>query len=416
MIMKIGDKVRFLSESGGGIVKGFQGRNMVLVEDEDGFDIPMPIEECVVIETDDYNIAKVHTVTKAPEKKGVGTDVKKNAGTVASVSKALSDFDAQDDEMEVDPADKPITFRPKPQERKDGDRLNAFLAFVPINSKEISSTTFECYIVNDCNYFLFYTLSTAENASWNLRSSGIVEPNTKVFIEELRHADLNELEKVAVQLVAYKEGKPYGMKQPASVVMRIDGIKFFKLHSFKESLFFDEPALVYDIVKDDVVARPLVVDAEEMKRSMYGVGKDDEKTERPHTSSARVKNPQPHAQSQAVSIPADGIASPASTFERVRQIGKSVMVEVDLHINELLDTTSGMSNGDMIEYQLKVFRKVMEAHKNEKGRKIVFIHGKGDGILRNSIISELKSKYKTCAYQDASFREYGFGATMVIVH
>ena len=34
--MKIGDKVRFLSESGGGIVKGFQGRNVVLVEDEDG--------------------------------------------------------------------------------------------------------------------------------------------------------------------------------------------------------------------------------------------------------------------------------------------------------------------------------------------------------------------------------------------
>ena len=27
---------------------------MVLVEDADGFDIPMPIKECVVIDTDDY--------------------------------------------------------------------------------------------------------------------------------------------------------------------------------------------------------------------------------------------------------------------------------------------------------------------------------------------------------------------------
>ena len=55
-MVKIGDKVRFLSETGGGTVTGFQGKNIVLVEDADGFDIPMPINECVVIETDDYNI------------------------------------------------------------------------------------------------------------------------------------------------------------------------------------------------------------------------------------------------------------------------------------------------------------------------------------------------------------------------
>ena len=45
--MKIGDKVRFLSEVGGGIVTGFKGKDFVLVEDADGFDIPMPIRECV---------------------------------------------------------------------------------------------------------------------------------------------------------------------------------------------------------------------------------------------------------------------------------------------------------------------------------------------------------------------------------
>ena len=39
--MKIGDKVRFLSEVGGGIVTGFQGKDFVLVEDADGFDIPI---------------------------------------------------------------------------------------------------------------------------------------------------------------------------------------------------------------------------------------------------------------------------------------------------------------------------------------------------------------------------------------
>lgn len=56
--MKIGDKVRFLSEVGGGIVKGFRGKDIVLVEDADGFDIPMQIRECVVIDTDDYNMTR----------------------------------------------------------------------------------------------------------------------------------------------------------------------------------------------------------------------------------------------------------------------------------------------------------------------------------------------------------------------
>ena len=37
--MKKGDKVRFLSETGGGIVAGFQGKNIVLVQDSDGFEI-----------------------------------------------------------------------------------------------------------------------------------------------------------------------------------------------------------------------------------------------------------------------------------------------------------------------------------------------------------------------------------------
>ena len=64
--MKIGDKVRFLSEVGGGIVKGFQGKDIVLVEDADGFDIPMPMRECVVIDTDDYNMKR--KVAPAPSK------------------------------------------------------------------------------------------------------------------------------------------------------------------------------------------------------------------------------------------------------------------------------------------------------------------------------------------------------------
>lgn len=48
--MKIGDKVRFLNDVGGGKVAGFRPGGIVLVEDEDGFDMPVPQNEVVVIE------------------------------------------------------------------------------------------------------------------------------------------------------------------------------------------------------------------------------------------------------------------------------------------------------------------------------------------------------------------------------
>ena len=56
--MKIGDKVRFLSEKGGGVVAGFQGKNVVLVEDEDGFQIPMAINDVVLVASENYDMGK----------------------------------------------------------------------------------------------------------------------------------------------------------------------------------------------------------------------------------------------------------------------------------------------------------------------------------------------------------------------
>ena len=62
--MKIGDQVRFLSEVGGGRVSGFQGKNIVLVEDEDGFEIPMLVQDVVVVGNEEYDNSKVNTIER----------------------------------------------------------------------------------------------------------------------------------------------------------------------------------------------------------------------------------------------------------------------------------------------------------------------------------------------------------------
>jgi hypothetical protein len=45
-MIKIGDKVKFLNDVGGGVVTRFLNKNMVMVENYDGFEIPYPIYNC----------------------------------------------------------------------------------------------------------------------------------------------------------------------------------------------------------------------------------------------------------------------------------------------------------------------------------------------------------------------------------
>ncbi|MBR7065544.1 MAG: DUF2027 domain-containing protein [Prevotella sp.] len=377
--MKIGDKVRFLSETGGGRVAGFKGKNIVLVEDEDGFEIPTPINEVVVVETDDYNIAKVHT-SAVP-------DFKKSTKAPQPI--------------EVEPADKEITFKAPVEERKGGDALTAFFAFVPIDIKSMTTTRFEAYFVNDSNYYMRFSYFLAEGNSWQLQFTDEVEPNTKLFIEEFGHEHLNDMEHACVQVLAYKRGKGFLLKPPVDVQFRIDPVKFYKLHTFRENDFFETPALLYPIIEHDVPTRPLVIDAQQLKRQLYGDREPARKT-------SQEKGQQGNDYVRRY----EGQQSRGKAPLR-RQQGDILVV--DLHASEVLDTTAGMSSADILNYQLDVFRRTLDEHKNAKGKKIVFIHGKGEGVLRQALIQELRYKYKKYTYQDASFQEYGYGATQVTI-
>ncbi len=94
---------------------------------------------------------------------------------------------------------------------------------------------------------------------------------------------------------------------------------------------------------------------------------------------------------------------------------KPDMDVIDLHAHELLETTEGMSNGEIITAQLTHFSITLESRlKSRKSGKVVYIHGVGKGRLRYEIERLLRSKYPKCQYQDASFKEYGFGAVLVM--
>lgn len=399
--MKIGDKVRFLSEVGGGIVSGFQGKDIVLVEDEDGFDIPMLLKDVVVVDEDNYDMSKVNTGThtafgsaaKSVEKgstvKSVGSLMNEglNAGAEMGNQPLGAKTILEDD---YDPADRPVTFKAKPQERRGGELINLYMAFLPVEVKELSSTSFECYLINDSNYFLDLTLMSAEGANWTARFQSTLEPNTKLFVEEIDRSHLSEVEHLCIQAIAYKREKSFAIKPAYSVQLRLDTVKFYKLHVFQPNMFFNEPCLLMDVVRDDKAVKQVFVEAEEIQEAIL------KKPSKMESQPARVKA-EDKRKDHSVSKPNQ----------------KPEVIEVDLHIEQLVDDLAGLSNGDMLLLQMKEFRRVMDENVQKKGTKIVFIHGKGEGVLRKSLLQELKYRYKGCTWQDASFREYGFGATMV---
>ena len=357
--MKIGDKVRFLSEIGGGRVAGFQGKDIVLVEDEDGFQVPMPKNVVVVIGQEDYDTSHV-------------VEIKQKAKTAAA-------------EAELEPADRPVSYKAKPEERKGGEQLSAYLAFVPIDVKNLTHTRFETYFVNDSNYYLRFTYLSAEGNAWRLRVTDEVEPNTKLYIEEFGREDLNGMERLAVQLLPYKREKTFLMKPTFDVQLRVDPVKFYKLHTFQENDFFEQPALLYAIVKNDQPLQTLSLPFPE-----GSIFLQSSKTEK----------------SQPVSLP-------RKDEQGERPMGGPIVV--DLHASELLDTTQGMTPSDILNYQLDVFRRTLKNYEKKKGTRIIFIHGKGEGVLRKALVNELQYRYKQYSYQDASFREYGYGATQVTI-
>ena len=241
--LEVGDRVKFLNSVGGGIIKGFQSKQIVIVEDEHNFDVPVLISECVVIEPSDNK-----KLTQA-------------ANDMAEEADDAPKLDISKPKANIDIADKII-------ETAEGEKITTCLAFLPTDAKSMTQTRFESYFINDSNYFLFINYMSRENNSWKSRYNGIVEPNMQIFIEEFDKTTLSEMEQVCVQVMAFKHNKPYRFKNPVSVEFRIDTVKFYKLHTFTENDYFDDNALMYYITRNDIPEREILISQADIQQAI----------------------------------------------------------------------------------------------------------------------------------------------------
>lgn len=375
-MVKVGDTVRYLNAVGGGIVRKIEGK--VAYVDEDGFDNPVLTNELVV-------------VLPAGQKKTGGPNLYFDQKAF-DAGKNRTKEEAQSKEIPA-PGTQHVVQEEKTIETPYGDRLNIALAFEPTSIRTLDSSDFNAVLVNDSNYWLSFSFMrrNSEQRGWQTVYAGEAAPNELIDLAVLKHGELNDYEKIGLQYIAYKKDKEYELKAPSALTRRLDLSKFFKLHCFRPGIYFDTPVIEISLVKDDKVQTDSV-----------GVVSD-------HVSSYINSLASERVNKDKVSKRKGNRGKELSPYKLLP------LIEIDLHINSLVDTLSGMENKDMLQLQLDTVRKTMQEHSRRKGQKIVFIHGKGDGVLRKSVRDLLKKEYQKCEIQDASFQEYGFGATLVTI-
>ena len=387
-MIKIGDKVRFLNAVGGGKVVGFQDKNIVLVEEEDGFETPVLANEIVVVEAGD-DMAKA--MSKEEKKKSAGT-------TTQSLHAAMNQGLDDEDEAEIKTS---ASARPSAGsedeapyftddlDSADGEKINISLAFMPVTEDKLQNTDFDLYLINDDNYFVSFFISTKDDSSfeneeerWVLREQGTIEPHTRLLLNRITNGHAGDWERINVQAIAFKDKRSFVQKPAFNANLHLSPTRLYKQNAFTANDYFDRNALVLAVVKDDRQAAPTAISAESIEEAI-------------------------------MTKPAEKAPALKTRIEKKEK--KDDILEIDPHIDKLLDDTTGMQPKDILDYQVSKFRQTMEAHKKEKGKRIVFIHGKGEGVLRKELWKRLTLEYPSCDKQDASFLRYGFGATMVTI-
>jgi len=344
MNIRIGTKVRFLNDIGGGIVKGYQDDKFVLVENQDGFLIPVLLNELIIEESGSYD-----------NESGQSKQTSQN-----SSQKELK--------------------KPKPEPSSDDKKYipfkgEALLALVPENDKLLHVSNFGLFLINDSNYFFNFVITSIDSGKSTLVKSGAIKPDSKSNILSFSQSVIAKVREIRLQGIFYKHGF-FDATAPVDLTFNIADISFYKINFFIENDYFDSKALI--LKKEELDLKEVF----------------DKLTESEIAKVTKIKE------------------APVNKPVKI-SIKNPLVEEVDLHIEEIVDNHSGLTNGEIVELQLARFETSLETAIRSNVQKIVFIHGVGNGKLKQELRNKIDRKYPDLVYQDASFKEYGFGATMV---
>lgn len=405
-MIKVGSRVKFISDTGVGVVRSIKG-NLAYVEVEDGFEIPAMLSDIVEVEIEQENAAIVKIGPSDP--KPLPVSGPRSADTSAgkhriTTGRGVNNYgrvsiadEYQDDEpldlaklrraysaesvaaqnagADQAPAAKPVPITP-PWEITD---YLVKLLMVPTGAAGAEldmAADLDAYLVNDSSYSVFYNIARRQRAGYySTLDSGSMAPDSKVKIRTFKRSELSEVIYLRISLLPHKVTS-FTPRALDAFDLELHPLKFVRENSFVDNDYFDSRAVCYTLADSSCEPQP-------EPTTIAG-------DEQPVIARAKESRPAAH-----------------------HRTGEGV---IDLHADEILESTAGMTPGEIITAQLARFTIALDgAIKAGKATKLVFIHGMGRGKLRYELEKILRRDYSKLRYQDASFEEYGYGAIVVFV-
>lgn len=222
---KIGDTVRFLNTTGGGKITKIEGK--IAYVDEDGFETPVLLNEVVVV------------LPAGHEPAAKGARMMFDQKAFDEGKKSVRETTAQKAPVPEPEPELPI------EETEYGEDITIALLFEPENIKALSSSKINAALVNDSNYFLYFSVLIRDNEAkaWKSLFTGEVAPNEMIDLASFTQQTVSDIERVVFQAMAYKKGKSFQVKYPINVSKKIDLTKFFKAHCFRPGVYLDTPCI-----------------------------------------------------------------------------------------------------------------------------------------------------------------------------
>ena len=347
---KIGDRVNFLSSTGGGKVTKVIDSRMVMVEIEDGFEVPCLISDLVI----DFR--------SQPARQQQITDV---------VQQEIKEKELLQQQQEEDARHGGLR-----RFAKEAEKEGVYLAFVPHEQQWLLTGALDVMLVNHTPFEMLYTFTIKEENQFVNVDYGQLEKYEKVVVETISREDLEYWCNGIVQAIFTKDSSDVVML-PLNAPFSLRTNRFFKEGSYLMSGVLGEKAVM--VCLSELVALKSG-DTDLMKIAKEGIGAQAAKKE---------------LVQREVPIDKHRTAPGEAT--------------VDLHIAELVENIAGLSSHDMFNIQMDYFRKMLESAIAAEYTKVTFIHGVGNGVLKNAIIEELK-KYRNTENRMASIAKFGVGA------
>lgn len=257
---------------------------------------------------------------------------------------------------------------------------SVYFIIEPDHDMPLLVSDYKFYLFNSSSYNICFTYSIKDDSYFQTLKHGEIGAYQKVFLKQVKKNFFTEYAYHKIECLFYKNSH-YKSQLPLAQVLFIND-RILSQSSLVKHVEFTRAVFGF-VLKDDFMESDVV----EQRLSNEDITK--------------LKSIKEFKQPMKVSV--------------AKQKIKDLTREIDLHIEELMESHSGLTNAQILAIQLEHFEKEMDYCLNNGIRKLIVIHGVGNGKLKQEILSILKT-IEGISFYDASYKNYGFGATEVAIH